>query len=153
MPILVMDSAHQFVVRLVERGKLLRLYLIKLNRKKLKGRYEKNTKKKRQSRVRIQFIAARARLFRTKQKKEPACSVVEQAGVPIDRVFGLSRERKGLFYLLTLESIGFVVSKNEDLAVTEELTMFILSFNRSDVSGRVFFYYIEKIFPLVCIPI
>ena len=34
----------------------------------------RNTKKKRQSRVRIQFLAARARLFRTKQtKKEPAC--------------------------------------------------------------------------------
>jgi len=27
---------------------------------------------------------------------------------PIDRVIGLSRERKGLFYLLTLEGIGFV---------------------------------------------
>ena len=40
-----------------------------------------NTKKKQQSRVRIQFLAAKARLFRTKQTKiEPACSVVEQAG-------------------------------------------------------------------------
>ena len=82
-----------------------------------------NTKKKRQSRVRIQFLAARARLFRTKQtKKEPACSVVEQAGVPIDRVFGLSIERKGLFYLLTLERIGFVAAEDEDLAVAEDLT-------------------------------
>ena len=42
----------------------------------------RNTKKKRQSRVRIQFLAAKARLFPAKQtKKEPACSVVEQAGV------------------------------------------------------------------------
>ena len=80
------------------------------------------TKKKRQSRVRIQFLAARARLFRTKQtKKEPACSVVEQAGVPIDRVIGGLRERKGLFNHLTLESVGFVSSENEDLAVTEDL--------------------------------
>lgn len=55
---------------------------------------QKNTKKKQQSRVRIQFLAAKARLFRTKQtKEEPACSVVEQAEVPIDRVIGLSRER------------------------------------------------------------
>jgi hypothetical protein len=29
----------------------------------------------------------------TINKKEPACSVAEQAGVPIDRVIGLSRER------------------------------------------------------------
>ena len=51
------------------------------------------TKKKRQSRVRIQFLAARA-LFRTKQtKKEPACSVAEQAGVLINRVIGGLRER------------------------------------------------------------
>ena len=92
-----------------------------------------NTKKKRQSRVRIQFLAARAtiisyliafeRLFRTKQtKKEPACSVVEQAGVPIDRVIGLSIDRKGLFYLLTLESIGLVSTENEDLTVMEDLS-------------------------------
>ena len=90
-----------------------------------------NTKKKRQSRVRIQFLAAMAtiisylalleRLFRTKQtKKEPACSVVEQAGVPIDRVIGGLRERKGLFNHLTLESVGFVSSENEDLTVTDD---------------------------------
>ena len=43
---------------------------------------EQTTKNGRQSRVRILFLAAKARLFRTKQtKKEPACSVVEQAGV------------------------------------------------------------------------
>ena len=76
---------------------------------------EQTTKNGRQSRVRIQFLAARARLFRTKQtKKEPACSVVEQAGVPIDRVFGGLRERKGLFYLLTLESIGFITAEDVD---------------------------------------
>ena len=32
-----------------------------------------------------------------KKKKKPACSVVEQAGVPIDRVIGLLIERKGYF--------------------------------------------------------
>ena len=62
-----------------------------------------------------------ARLFRTKQKKEPACSVVEQAGVPIDRVFGLSIERKGLFYLLTLESIGLVSTENVNLIIINNL--------------------------------
>lgn len=31
-----------------------------------------------------------------RRKKNPACSVVEQAGVPIDRVIGGLRERKGL---------------------------------------------------------
>ncbi len=67
-------------------------------------------------------LSLRERLFRTKQtKKEPACSVAEQAGVPIDRVFGLSIDRKGLFYLLTLESIGFVSSEDEYLAVDEDL--------------------------------
>ena len=110
----------------------------------------RNTKKKRQSRVRIQFLSLRERLFlsrkgndyflsrfartivsyliaferlfRTKQtKREPACSVVEQAGVPIDRVFGLSRDRKGLFYLLTLERIGFVPAENEELTVLNNL--------------------------------
>jgi hypothetical protein len=40
--------------------------------------------------------------------------VVEQAGVPIDRVFGLSIERKGLFNHLTLESIGFIPAEDED---------------------------------------
>ena len=44
----------------------------------------------RQPIVGIGFLAARARLFPAKQtKKEPACSVAEQAGVPIDRVMGL----------------------------------------------------------------
>ena len=33
----------------------------------------------------VSYLIAFERLFRTKQtKKEPACSVVEQAGVPID---------------------------------------------------------------------
>ena len=40
--------------------------------------------------------------------------MVEQAGIPIDRVFGGLIDRKGLFYLLTLESVGFVSSENED---------------------------------------
>ena len=51
----------------------------------------------------ISYLIAFERLFRTKQtKKEPACSVVEQAGVPIDRVIGGLRDRKGLFYLLAI---------------------------------------------------
>ena len=79
---------------------------------------EQTTKNGRQSRVRILFLAAKARLFRTKQtKKEPACSVAEQAGVPIDQVIGLSIERKGLFNLLSLEGIGFVATENVDLTV------------------------------------
>ena len=42
----------------------------------------------------ISYLIAFERLFRTKQtQKEPACSVVEQAGVPIDRVIGGLRER------------------------------------------------------------
>ncbi len=89
---------------------------------------EQTTKNGRQSRVRIQFLAARARLFPAKQtKKEPACSVAEQAGVPIDRVFGLSIDRQGLFYLLTLESIGFVSAEDVYLAVMNNLcTLYIV---------------------------
>ena len=78
---------------------------------------EQTTKNGRQSRVRILFLAAKARLFRTKQtKKEPACSVAEQAGVP--------RERKGLFNLLTLESIGLVATENEDLTILHHFVDF-----------------------------
>ena len=70
----------------------------------------------------ISYLALLERLFRTKQtKKEPACSVAEQAGVPIDRVIELSRERKGLFYLLTLERIGSVSAENENLTVLKNL--------------------------------
>ena len=66
----------------------------------------------------ISYLALLERLFRTKQtKKEPACSVAEQAGVPIDRIVGLSIDRKGLFNLLTLRRIGLVSSEDEDLAV------------------------------------
>ena len=55
----------------------------------------------------ISYLIAFERLFRTKQtKKEPACSVVEQAGIPIDR--------KGLFNLLTLEGVGFVFAEDVD---------------------------------------
>ena len=56
-----------------------------------------------------------------RRKKNPACSVAEQAGVPIDRVFGGLRERKGLFYLLTLERIGFIPAEDEDLSVLKNL--------------------------------
>lgn len=54
--------------------------------------------------VRIQFLAAWARLFRTKQtKKEPACSVLEQAGVPIDRVIErLFRQRVNIVISLCI---------------------------------------------------
>ena len=44
-------------------------------------------------------------------KKEPACSVVEQAGVPIDRVIGLSIDRKGIFYLLTIAFGKWIVKE------------------------------------------
>ena len=74
----------------------------------------------RQPIVGIGFLAARARLFPAKQtKKEPACSVVEQAGILIDRVIGLSRERKGLFYLLTSNGISFITAQNIDIAVLD----------------------------------
>ena len=70
----------------------------------------------------ISYLIAFERLFRTKQtKKEPACSVVEQAGVPRGRVFGLSIDRKGLFYLLTLESIGLVSTENVNLIIINNL--------------------------------
>ncbi|MBR6167479.1 MAG: hypothetical protein IKQ50_03510 [Paludibacteraceae bacterium] len=60
----------------------------------------------------ISYLIAFERLFRTKQtKKEPACSVVEQAGVPIDRVIGGLRERKGLFYLLTIAFGKWIVKE------------------------------------------
>ena len=55
-----------------------------------------------------------------RRKKNPACSVVEQAGVPIDRVFGLSIDRQGLFYLLTLESVGFVAIFDIDMTIVEK---------------------------------
>ena len=97
----------------------------------LTKRYPDNIQNKGQTFwTRIQFLAARARLFLIslcsndcfgrnrrrigrhdmphnercrkpdsigdiRRKKTPACSVVEQAGVPIDRVFGGLRERKG----------------------------------------------------------
>ena len=71
----------------------------------------------------ISYLIAFERLFRTKQtKKEPACSVVEQSGVPIDRVIGGLRERQGLFYLLTLESIGLVVTENVYLTFFDYLS-------------------------------
>ena len=54
------------------------------------------------------------------RKKKTACLENEQAGVPIDRVIGGLRERKGLFNHLTLESVGFVSSENEDLTVTDD---------------------------------
>ena len=70
----------------------------------------------------ISYLIAFERLFRTKQtKKEPACSVVEQAGVPIDRVIGLSIDRKGLFYLLTLERIYLLPTEDENLTVHHSL--------------------------------
>ncbi len=56
-----------------------------------------------------------------RRKKTPACSVVEQAGVARDRVIRGLRERKGLFNLLTLESIGFVATEDEDLTVLYDL--------------------------------
>ena len=68
-------------------------------------------------------------------KKEPACSVVEQAGVPIDRVFGLSIDRKGLFYLLTLESVGFVPAEDEDLTVHHSLDILHIALSVLNACG------------------
>ena len=58
-----------------------------------------------------------------RRKKNLPARIVEQAGVPKDRVIGLSIERKGLFYLLTLDGVGFVSSEDEDMAVAEEFLM------------------------------
>ena len=74
-----------------------------------------NTKKKRQSRVRIQFLAAKATIILNETDEERTCLLGGGAGRSlIDRVIGLSIDRKGLFYLLTLESIGFVATEDED---------------------------------------
>ena len=56
----------------------------------------------------ISYLIAFERLFRTKQtKKEPACSVAEQAGVPIDRVFvGIDRAKE-VILPLDLEAYRF----------------------------------------------
>ena len=54
-------------------------------------------------------------------EEKPACSVVEQAGVPRERVIGGLRDRKGLFYLLTLESIGLVSTENVNLIIINNL--------------------------------
>lgn len=56
------------------------------------------------------------------EKEKPACSIIEQAGVPKDRVIGLSIDRKGLFYLLTLESIGCVSTEDVDDIINEDFT-------------------------------
>ena len=52
------------------------------------------------------------------ERKLLPAHLFEQAGVPI--------ERKGLFCLLALESIGFVPAENVDLAVTEDFACFLL---------------------------
>ena len=80
----------------------------------------------------ISYLALLERLFRTKQtKKEPACSVAEQAGVPIDRVIGGLRERvliaqawSMLFHLLSREGIFLLAAEDEDLTVAEEFNRF-----------------------------
>ena len=54
--------------------------------------------------------------------KERTCLLGGQAGRSlIDRVIGLSIERKGLFNHLTLESIGLIPTENVDLTVMEYL--------------------------------
>ena len=106
----------------------------------------------------ISYLALLERLFPAKQtKKEPACSVAEQAGVPIDRVIGGLRERvlialwvsvglvsptafpfriaksrkssrSMLFYFLTCEGVCFVAADDEDLTVDEDLcTLYIVT--------------------------
>ena len=53
--------------------------------------------------------------------EERTCLLGGGAGrSPIDRVIGFSIERKGLFYLLTLERIGFVATEAVDLTISDE---------------------------------
>jgi len=67
--------------------------------------------------------------------KEPACSVAEQAGVPIDRVIELTIERvliaqvwSMLFHLLSREGIFLLSAEDEDLAVMENFgTLYLVT--------------------------
>ena len=43
-----------------------------------------------------------------RRKKKPACLVVKQAGVLRNRVIEVLRERKGLFFLYSFESINYL---------------------------------------------
>ena len=56
-----------------------------------------------------------------KKKKKPACSIMEKAGVRREQVIGGLRERKGLFYLLTLKRIYLLPTENVDLTVHHSL--------------------------------
>ena len=56
-----------------------------------------------------------------KKKKKPAFSIMEQAGVRREQVIGGLRERKGLFYLLTLKRIYLLPTENVDLTVHHSL--------------------------------
>ena len=60
-------------------------------------------------------VSAAGTIISDETDEERTCLLGGGAGrSPIDRVFGLSIDRKGLFYLLTLERIGFVSSEEED---------------------------------------
>lgn len=62
-----------------------------------------------------------------RDEKKPACSVVEQTGVPRDRVIGGLIDRKGLFYLLTLERIYLLPTENVDLTVYNSLDILYIA--------------------------
>ena len=94
-----------------------------------------NTKKKQQSRVRIQFLAARATIISSETDEERTCLLGGGAGrSPIDRVIGGLRERvliaqawSMLFYFLTCEGVGFVAAEDVDLTVMDNLcTLYIV---------------------------
>ena len=101
-----------------------------------------NTKKKRQSRVRIQFLAARATIISDETNEERTCLLGGGAGrSPIDRVTGGLRERKGLFNHLTLESVGFVSTEDEDFDAFPFLVAILPYSSRvRQVSGKMYYY-------------
>ena len=94
-----------------------------------------NTKKKRQSRVGIKFRRNRRRIGRhdmphneryrkpdsigdKRRKKNPACSVAEQAGVMRDRVIGLSIDRKGCYFFTpSNESTIFILISSKESTI------------------------------------
>lgn len=94
-------------VRIVALSILLGPFPIRCNkREKVKRRSKINTKKKRQSRVRIQFLAARATIISDETDEERTCLLGSGAGrSPIDRVIGGLRERKGNLLTFHLRAI------------------------------------------------
>ena len=61
------------------------------------------------------ILSRKGTIISNETDEERTCLLGGGAGrSPIDRVIGLTKERKGLFYLLTLESIGFVATEDEN---------------------------------------